>query len=75
MLGIDYNKIEDMVSRMEGVASSMEKSSKRVLLAAEAMASTGEDFANSNRDVHVHLDGSAVRQAALAEMDKGRARE
>lgn len=75
MLGIDYNKLEEMVSRMEMVSASMEESSKRVLLASEKMAATLDTKEVVVSKTDVFIDGSAVKQAALAEMDRARTRK
>lgn len=70
MLGIDYNRLEEMVSRMESVAASMEDSSRRVLRASEKMEASSTDLKTT-----VSIDGQRInqdiaRQVALAELDK-----
>lgn len=73
MLGIDYGALASMVSRMESVARSMDESSRRVEAAAEKMSvSTAEITVELPK---VHLDPAAIRQAVLAEMDRGKGRE
>lgn len=68
MLGIDYEALASMVSRMESVARSMEESSRRVEAAAEKMSVSTAEL---TRELpKAHLDQSAVRQAVLAEMDR-----
>lgn len=78
MLGIDYNRLEEMVSRMESVAASMDESSKRVHEAAKMMETVREfDSAmigNPEIRIQVDLDGQKIAEAVKNSSKEKRAR-
>jgi hypothetical protein len=69
MLGIDFDKLEDMVHRMEQVAASMDASSERVMQAAELLSETFPSNAApvNPKNVELHtsiwLDGDKIHDA------------